>query len=75
MFVFIEGLLMKSKSFDVAKREMWVSVLNQEKSILQTSHFERVAQFAIGSELPFSIAYTAFISKCSRVCIRFVNAN
>jgi hypothetical protein len=46
-------------------------------TILQMSHFERVAQFAAESKLPFSITYTTSISKCSqfRPCGNFANAN
>ncbi len=63
MFVLVESLLTKSKV--LAGQESLGKCLKSRKSILQTSHFERVALFAAESELCFSIMYNTFISKYS----------
>ncbi len=54
-----------TKSKVLARQESMGKCLKSRKSILQTSHFERVALFAAESELRFSITYTTFISKYS----------
>jgi hypothetical protein len=57
----------KSKVLTWQNRES-CKCLKVEESILQASHFERVAPFAAESELRFLITYTTFKLKCSQFC-------